>query len=310
MIIGNIEFNEVGSFLIGTDEKGGTITIIAPASEESALNYLGSDVALAAPAFNKFRCKKLNVTSTGDSSSLDLKQFNGLDELTHLTVVADGDFDIYFPASSIASSALKSLKVLDIKGTIPAGFPLFQDLKSLKKLTIEDVSEKRSGWLAACSVVDLTVHKLKGKNAQRLISFINLKRLCLVDGAFTSLAGVEKIRGLQTLHCVRTRNLTDVKNINDSPTLVNVKFESFKKITDWSFLADSPKWRYLSFDQVSTVQFIEQLPKLVFLHVRTIEDENTSYIDCHESLQRAQARREELQRQNKTESIPFFEVLA
>jgi hypothetical protein len=299
-----MKFIENGPFLISED---GAITLTGLQTEAPAIVLFdGGDIALAAEVFNKYRCRQLSVAQFG-GTSLDLSAFRDLDQLTRLSIEATGSSALELKVNTNVS--FDKLLELELRGRVPTNFPKISTIRSLRRLVVEDAEKDLPDWSTSQYIVDLVVHRLRGADLGRLKGLKNIRRLCLVDGAFQTLGGLEGFQHLETLHCVRTRNLVDASSLNACESLVNIKFESFKRIVDWDFLAESDKWKSISVDRARSVRFIRNLPNLQLFYVGQIEDKDKSPIAAHKSLTLADAWRAQNNRDGKPTPYPFTERL-
>ncbi len=246
------------------------------------------------------------VNLTDESSTVDMSLFRDVGQLARLSVQTSVQHSFVLGRDV---SEFVALREASIRGSIPKAFPEIDLFPNVVKLTTDFAKGTSPKWMASKRLIDLTVYGLRADDVSLLCELTALRRLCLVDGSLQSLNGLEEIPALETLHCVRTRRLSDLSALNKSKRLVNIKFESFRKVTDWSALAHSSKWRSISVEIADSIGFIESLPHLTFFYCGEVLDGNTSFAANHAVLTAAENESLRLQRLGTPENIPFYELL-
>jgi hypothetical protein len=304
----NINFEEVGPFLISED---GTITVAGRESASPAIVLNGAFLPIALPFFDEFNCRQLTLICHEAGQTIDLSPISDIKNLLRLSISCQGDSSFSVGKGNGKGSSDRSLSGLidlEIKGAVPDGFPDVSKLRKLRKLAIEfDVN--RQEWLNSTSVIDLKVTNFDESDLKAFNKLSSVRRLCLVGGALQSVKGIADMAALETLHCVATKKLTDLAEVNLAEKLVNLKFEAFSTNKDWKFLGRVSKWKELSFESAESIGFLDALKKLEFFYCKKIIDGDKSPLDQHKNLEMTRTKREQLEQKGTPSSLSFYETL-
>jgi hypothetical protein len=255
-------------------------------------------------SFNKYKCKTLAVMYASPKRHLDLSGITQPNAIRKMLLQFGGD-DNTVKLPKGGSSSLSGLVDLQVKGNAPKELFNFRELRALKSLEIE-YDTVNAGWREHEGLIDIKIHGFKETNLSSLAKMKSLRRLCLVGGEVGSLDGIESLGKLETLHVVGTKKLASFGALARSKTIHAVAVGSYKKITDWSFLATMKQLEFLSFDVADSVAFVSQLPNLKFVVVQKIIDKDNRPIEKHVSIQ---AFTKKMQATDGPIPIPFYERL-
>jgi hypothetical protein len=300
-----------GVAMVGTDEsmlsEDGDLILSGFASGTPSVSLLHAPMQKYASLFRKLSPRAFTyVNLTPEPSAIDMSLFRNVDQLSQLSTQTVSPHDFVLGRNL---SEFVGLREASIRGTTSAKLPDIDQFPNLVKLTTDFAKTSASKWIKSKKLIDLTVYGLRADDVSLFRELTAVRRLCLVDGSLQSLSGLGEIPSLETLHCVRTRRLEDLIALNKAKRLVNIKFESFRKVKEWSFLAQSTKWRSISVEIANSIEFIERLPHLTFFYCGEVLDGDTSFVSNNATLAQAENESAQLQRLGTPRNIPFYERL-
>ena len=127
-------------------------------------------------------------------------------------------------------------------------------------------------WSSLQQIQDLVIYEFDEPDLTALSGLTGLVRLKIIQGKMKSLQGVQSLPNLQTLFIATAAKLDDLQPILCAPKLVNLMFEGYRKVTDWSFLEKKPALQAISLGLADSVNFIAKLPNIKFLYCKKVLD--------------------------------------
>jgi hypothetical protein len=269
-----ISFNEMPNSL-WTDNL--ELSIYGTADDVQSFQFGIVEIGPFVELFGKFKVASLAVSiATPTWEKFDLDLITHVEHLRRFHINAHNlpvqvkytEGKGYFP----------DLKALSILGECPESFPDLRHNVKLTELTIQYDRHFLEHWIDLPQIKDLTIYDYDEADLTPLSKLINVVRLKIVRGTMKSLDGLEDLPALRTLVVVTAAKLVDLSAIVRSVHLHSVMFEMYKKVTDWSFLAQKRNMHQLALDVVDSVDFKNELPDLTFLYVKKLkEHKNRSY---------------------------------
>jgi len=154
------------------------------------------------------------------------------------------------------------LKRLFIRGHKPINFLNLPIFANICYLDMQDAKGKDSlELIKKCAYLkDCRVYGLKQDDLTVFSEHKYLKWLFVSQSSIKSLNGISQIDSLETLIIVSARNLTNVDELFRAKKLKNSMFEKYRKITDWSFLAQKQDWNAICLEVAENIDFLQKLP--------------------------------------------------
>jgi len=270
----NIVLKKEGEDLISEDYSvtiSGPNTLTCSSSINIGIGECSVSLAQAIKIFNKYHCLVIGVDCYEENSNLDLTTLKYFDEIKSVIICSAKGCRL-----SIVNTkgiAPKNLVELITDKTEKLLFNQYTHLKNLKKLQVV-YDKNNNNWLEHKGIIDLTVYKLSTEDLSCFSKLTSLKRLKIVRSKLTSLDGIENIKNLETIHIYGAPKLTDLTSLIKSKSIKNIVFESYKKITDWSFLASMTQLRQINLDITNSFDFALKLPNLVFINAHEVVDKD------------------------------------
>lgn len=264
--IAGFSFNETPNS-IALDDLSVSVTNTDEAGQGVMFSTL--DIAPFKALFSKFNCVALAFNLLGEGGTLNLDDIDPDDGIVKLHINTYYSFDVlhrperdYFPM----------LRELSVFWKFPVGFPDLGRNTHLCALTVQYEKGSSDQWIRLAQVQDLVIHEYDEEDLTALSGLTGLVRLKLIKGKMKSLRGIEQLPNLETLSISTAATLTDPHPLLAAPKLVNVLFESYKKVTDWSFLGTKPTLNAISLGLADSLNFMRDLPQLKFLYCKNVVD--------------------------------------
>lgn len=264
--IADSTFNETHNS-ISLDDPSVSVTNTDGAGQGVMFSTL--DIAPFKPIFSKFNCVALALNLQGEGGTLNLDDIDRDEHVVKLHINTYYTINVVHQRERVYFPMLRELSVL---WKFPAGFPDLSGNTHLCALTVQYEKGSSDQWLRLPQVQDLVIHEYDEDDLTALNGLTGLVRLKLIKGKMKSLRGIEQLPNLETLCISTAAKLTDVQPLLAAPKLVNVLFESYKKVTDWSFFGTKPTWNAISLGLADSLDFMRDLPQLQFLYCKNVVD--------------------------------------
>lgn len=292
-----VDFERIGDTLISPD---GRLSVTGTDQPEQGFHFGVLDLKPYAAFFEKFNCVTLGISPVAEAAVFDLDAVLHDERITSLHIDADGP--VIPTRFTPGRTYFSNLTRLHILGACPSEFPDLRELDALRKLTIQYDKHFTSVWNACESVKDLVVHDYDEKDLVPLGGMVGIERLTITRGKLTSLKGIEQFPRLKTLILTRTPKLTDLEPLLSAPLLRNIKFESYRKTTEWNFLAARSDWEAIILDTASTIDFVQDIHSLNYFYCGKVQDCANKYT----ALVREDGAKELVPDRDETASFPIY----
>ena len=217
---------------------------------------------------SQFSCRRLHITAGIEENQMDLTLINAHTDIDELKLtINSAHTELLYDEETI--NLFNKLVVLEYLCTHSRQFPSIKAMENLQNLEIV-YDRNNHDWLEHKNIVDLILFDYSEADLRPLAGMPSLRRLYLLDSKLSSLDGIDSIPQLETIRISRARSLVNLDALSKARTIKNMLFESWSLVKDWHFLSAMPQLERLHVQEVSDLDFLEALPKLVFFNCEKV----------------------------------------
>lgn len=215
--------------------------------------------------YKKIRIFSLNTKQ--NSTILDLAPFKNKSFVNSLMI--SDDFKIKKTLNTETLYSLVNLKEFSCDQNIKIDFSF---LKQLKTLTLK-YSRNFTNLNQLKAVSKFSLRSFNEEDCLLISEMENIRNLKL-QGSYSTLDGIMKLKNLETLRLIHSPKIIDISEINELEKLSSLYIEKCKRISDVDFLQKNNSIEELFISELNSLSFIPMMKKLKMVSFWTVKDGN------------------------------------
>lgn len=230
---------------------------IDPLYLEEGLSYAYNN------GYKNIRIFSLNINNS--AITLDLSAFYNKSFISSL-IISD-DFKVNKITNTEALYSLDNLESLSCSQKIKLDFSFLDKLKKLYILYNKNLINLNK----LVFVENLFLRSFNEENCSIINKMKSVKKIRLL-GSYTSLDGIEGMRGLESLSLIFSPKVVDALKINGLSNLVYLYIEKCKNLSDFSFLNGNDSIEEIFISELDSVSFVPEMNKIKSIKFWNLKD--------------------------------------